>query len=154
MRMTSPAPELGSPDGYRWLVSEDSAGVFPIRTGTTESLAAAWTAAFAVGRDALLEGRIRFLAIAVDDEIPALGYSPGRDRLGRLDPEHVVAYLEGLLHDTLSHLPPDRPGRWVPAVCLSGEVGSATRSVDRAVNASDRPRDYGGGDESEFAGTV
>jgi hypothetical protein len=59
----------------------------------------------------LLEGRIRYLAIAVDDEIPTFGYSPGRDRLGRLDPDHIVEHLDGLLHDTLGHLPLDRPGQ-------------------------------------------
>jgi len=59
----------------------------------------------------LLEDRIRYLAIAVDDEIPTFGYSPGRNRLGRLDPDHVAATLNLVLQDTLAHLPLERPGR-------------------------------------------
>jgi hypothetical protein len=96
-------------DGYRWLVSEDSAGLFPIHTGSAESEADAWTIAIAAGRDALLAGRIRCLSIAVDDEIPTFGYSPSRDRHGRLDPDHVTEYLQEVLHDIIRDLPSDHP---------------------------------------------
>jgi hypothetical protein len=85
-------------------VSEDSAGLFPIHTGAARSEAAAWTAAYTAGRDALLNGRIQYLAIAVDDEIPTHGYSPSRDRHGRLDPDHVTQYLDEILADTLHRL--------------------------------------------------
>ena len=105
--MTQCRPEPIRPDGYRWLVSEDSAGLFAIHTGIADSEADAWAAAMAAGRDALLEGRIRYLAIAVDDEIPTFGYSPGRDRHGRLDSDHVTHHLDGLLHDTVRRLPID-----------------------------------------------
>lgn len=125
--MTRCRPEPTRVGGYRWLVSEDSAGLLPVHTGIAESEANAWTAAFAIGRDALLEGRIQYLAIAVDDEIPTFGYSPGRDRQGRFDPDHVVQYLDELLHDTLYRLP---------------------------VTGSGTPEDDGGGDESEFASAV
>src|SRR5438067_1271693 len=101
-----PIPHPPAADGCRWLVSEDSAGLFPIHIGTAESEAAAWTAAYTAGRDALLDGRIRYLAIAVNDEIPTLGYSPSRDRHGRLDPDHVTQYLDELLDDTLRRLRP------------------------------------------------
>ncbi len=99
-----PVPHPANGAGCRWLVSEDSAGLFPVHTGTAESEAAAWTAAYAAGRDALIDGRIRQFAIAVDDEIPTLGYSPSRDRHGRLDPDHVREYLHELLYDTLHRL--------------------------------------------------
>ena len=102
--MTQSTRDPGNVDRYRWLVSEDSAGLFPVRSGSAYSEADAWTVAFAAGRDALLEGRIRYLAIAVDDEIPTFGYSPGRDAHGRLDPDHVVECLDGLLLDTLRGL--------------------------------------------------
>lgn len=104
MSMTTPAPDAHCQHGHRWLVSEDSAGLFPIGTGTAESATDAWTAAFAVGRAALLDGHIRDLAIAVDDEIPTLGYSPGRDRHGQLDSDYVAEDLVRLLHDTLRDL--------------------------------------------------
>lgn len=125
--MTQSTPGPARVGGCRWLVSEDSAGLFPVRTGIAESEGNAWIAAFAAGRDALLEGRIRYLAIAVEDEIPTFGYSPGRDRHGRLDPDHVARHLEELLRDTL-----DR---------------------DSLVE-SGSPGDDGCGDESELAGAV
>jgi hypothetical protein len=112
--MNPPTIHLWTVNSCRWLVSEDSAGLFPIHTGTAESEAEAWTAAYTAGRDALLDGRIRYLAIAVDDEIPTLGYSPSRDQHGRLDPDHVTLYLEELLADTLRHLCP-LSGRTSPA---------------------------------------
>jgi hypothetical protein len=99
-------PQPTTVEGCRWLVSEDSAGLFPIHTGTAETEAAAWTAAYAAGRNALLAGRIRYLAIAVDDEIPTLGYSPSRDHHDQLDPNHVTQYLGELLQDTLRCLRP------------------------------------------------
>jgi hypothetical protein len=109
--MTQPNPQPAHTGAHRWLVSEDSAGLFPINTGSAESEAAAWTAAFAAGREALLAGRIRYLAIAVDDEIPTAGYSPSRDRHGRLDPDQVTEDLDEALHDTLRDLPVNHPGR-------------------------------------------
>ncbi|MGI8816113.1 MAG: hypothetical protein ACR2G2_12790 [Pseudonocardia sp.] len=90
--------------GHRWLMSEDSAGLFPVRTGTTATEAQAWTEAIHAGTAALLAGSIRHLAIAVDDEIPTLGYSPGRDRHGHLDPAHVSHDLTELLADTIRDL--------------------------------------------------
>jgi hypothetical protein len=121
--MTQSAPDLSNTDGYRWLVSEDSAGLFPIRSGTAESEAHAWTVAFAAGRDALLEGRIRYLAIAVDDEIPTFGYSPGRDPHGHLDPSRVVECLSGLLLDILRSLSCARPARRRRVVRFGGDAG-------------------------------
>ena len=85
----------------RWLVSEDSAGLFPSHTGTAASEAAAWTAAYTIGREALLNGTIRHLCIAVDDEIPTFGFSPGRDHHGQLNPGEGTQYLDELLFDTL-----------------------------------------------------
>lgn len=89
------------PGVHRWLMSEDSAGLFPVCTGVAASEAQAWTEAMQAGVAAMLAGGIRHLAIAVDDEIPTFGYSPGRDRHGRLDPVHVSHELTELLADTI-----------------------------------------------------
>ncbi len=95
---------------HRWLMSEDSAGLFPVRTGTAATAAQAWTEAMHAGAVALLDGTVRHhLAIAVDDELPTFGYSPGRDRGGRLDPVEVRHDLTELLADTLHNLSGSRP---------------------------------------------
>jgi hypothetical protein len=52
---------------YSWLISDDSAGLFPERSGVAPSITEAWSAAFAAGCAALLAGSIRHLAIAVND---------------------------------------------------------------------------------------
>ncbi len=102
---TNMTPTVVTPrPGHRWLMSEDSAGLFPVRTGTAATEAQAWTEAIHAGTAALLAGSIRHLAIAVDDEIPTLGYSPGRDRHGHLDPAHVSHDLTELLADTIRDL--------------------------------------------------
>jgi hypothetical protein len=85
-------------------MSEDSAGLFPVRTGAAATVAQAWTEAMHAGAAALLAATIRHLAIAVDDEIPTFGYSPGRDRAGHLDPAHVSHDLVELLADTIRDL--------------------------------------------------
>jgi hypothetical protein len=90
--------------GHRWLMSEDSAGLFPMRTGAAATEAQAWTEAMHAGAAALLAGTIRHLAIAVDDEIPIFGYSPGRDRHGHLDPTDVSHDLTELLADVIRDL--------------------------------------------------
>lgn len=94
--------------GYRWLLAEDSAGLFPVRTGTAASEAQAWTEAMQARAAALLAGTVRHLAIAVDDEIPTFGYSPGRDRHGHLDPVRVTGDLAELLADTIRDIPGPR----------------------------------------------
>lgn len=103
MTHCTPGPARG--DGFRWLVSEDSAGLFPIHTGTAPSTAHAWIAAIDLGRQALLKGHIEQLAIAVDDLIPTCGYNPGRDEHGRLTPDHVAHDLDRLLGNILRDLP-------------------------------------------------
>jgi hypothetical protein len=110
------------------LVSEDSAGLLPIRTGTAESATDAWTAAFETGRTALLDGQIRDLAIAVDDEIPTLGYSPSRDRHGRLDSDYVAEDLARLLQDTLRDLPRGQPRRRTTAQSRAAGPGECDRA--------------------------
>lgn len=85
-------------------MSEDSAGLFPVRTGAAATAAQAWTEAIRAGAAALLAGTIRHLAIAVDDAIPTFGYSPGRDRHGHLDPTSVSHDLDDLLADTIRDL--------------------------------------------------
>jgi hypothetical protein len=87
--------------GHRWLISEDSAGLFPVRTGTAATEVQAWTEAIHAAASALLTGTIRHLTIAVDDEIPTFGYSPGRDAFGHLDPVRVSHELAELLADTI-----------------------------------------------------
>lgn len=85
----------------RWMISDDSAGLIPQSSGFAPSASDAWSAAFAAGRAALLTGCIDHLAVAVDDEIPQLTYSPSRDRNGRLDPIQVSCDLEDLLEDVI-----------------------------------------------------
>src|SRR5581483_5702994 len=126
--MTTPAPSAHRQRGHRWLVSEDSAGLLPIRTGTAESATDAWTAAFETGRTALLDGQIRDLAIAVDDEIPTLGYSPSRDRHGRLDSDYVAEDLARLLQDTLRDLPRGQPRRRTTAQSRAAGPGECDRA--------------------------
>lgn len=92
------------PRRHRWLVAEDSAGLFPVRTGATATESQAWTEAMHAGAAALLAGTIRDLTIAVDDEIPTFGYSPGRDRHGHLDATHVNHEITELLADTIRDL--------------------------------------------------
>jgi hypothetical protein len=93
--MTQPAAQRGE---HRWCISKDTAGLDPVRIGTATTSPKAWAAALRAGHTALLEGTITDLAIAVDDELPTLLYSPGRDLSGRLHPatvERDLAELEG-----------------------------------------------------------
>jgi hypothetical protein len=96
-----------NPPPHRWLVSEDSAGLIAIRAGTAATLAQAWTLALDTARAALLGGRAREFAIAVDDELPTLGYSPSRRPDGRLDVVYLLQDLDQLLRDVLRDLRPD-----------------------------------------------
>ena len=127
--------------GYPWLMSEDSAGLFPMRTGVAATEAQAWTEAMHAGAAALLTGTIRHLAIAVDDEIPTFGYSPGRDQHGHLDPLHVSRDLTELLADAIRDLTaspaavteaarPDRRHPGGPATRVSGSAPGSTCSPD------------------------
>jgi hypothetical protein len=84
---------------HRWSISEDSAGLDPLQIGLAATSHRAWVAALRAGHAALLDETITDLAIAVDDELPTLLYSPGRDRSGRLDPaavERDLAELAGV----------------------------------------------------------
>jgi len=92
---------LHRPSHCTWLISDNSAGLYPERAGVARSAAEAWSAALAAGRAALLTGSIRHLAIAIDDEIPQLTYSPSRDCNGHLDPTRVSHDLDDLLLDVI-----------------------------------------------------
>jgi len=60
----------------RWLVSEDPAGLHPVRSGIAVTTASAWTTGLLAGLEALLNGTINDLAIAVDDELPTFSTAP------------------------------------------------------------------------------
>jgi hypothetical protein len=140
--------------GYRWLMAEDSAGLFPVRTGTAATEAQAWTEAMHAGAAALLAGTVRHLAIAVDDEIPTFGYSPGRDCHGNLDPDRVRGDLAELLADPSATSPeldchdrastqPTAPGGWHrPCPRLAG------RALRRQGPGEGRRRSLGSGRET------
>lgn len=89
------------------MVSEDSAGLIPIQVGTAATTAQAWTLALGAARAALLDGRAKEFAIAVDDELPTFGYSPSRRPDGRLDIDYLPHDLDQLLRDVLSDLRTD-----------------------------------------------
>ena len=78
---------------HRWAIYRDPAGRDVVRTGTAASVVDAWTAALVAGRAVLLDGTVTDLAIAVDDEIPTVLYSPARDESGRLDAAAVTTTL-------------------------------------------------------------
>jgi hypothetical protein len=102
--MTTAAPSPHRHLDHRWLVSEDSAGLFPIRTGTAESAAPRSRPA----APPCSTVRSAISPSPSDDELPTLGYSPGRDRHGQLDSDHVAEDLARLLQDTLRDLPRDQ----------------------------------------------
>ena len=90
---------------HRWLISDDSAGLNPVRVGIAKTCGEAWFAALRTGHTVLLDGTIIDLAISVDDELPTLLYSPGRDLSGRLDPAVVGHDLAELARATTTAPP-------------------------------------------------
>lgn len=95
MTKTISESTTSTPTGFSWAVAAIEHDAPAHRTGHTDTHPAAWTAALAAGRAALLAGQLDTLAVRINGQLDAT-YDPGRDEYGRLDEAAVTRALVDL----------------------------------------------------------
>lgn len=95
--MTTPTSRVTTQvlTGYRWVVAPIGHDDEPHSSGRAGTHTAAWTAALAGGRAALLAGELDTLAVHLNGQLDAT-YDPGRDEHGQLDEAAVTRALVDL----------------------------------------------------------